>query len=31
MLAFGHYSGEIDGEMNTELSAGLLRMQADSS
>ncbi|WP_394811845.1 hypothetical protein [Mesorhizobium jarvisii] len=27
MLAFGYYSGEIDGEMNPELRAGLLRMQ----
>ncbi|QKC63418.1 hypothetical protein EFV37_14740 [Mesorhizobium loti] len=27
LLAFGYYSGEIDGEMNPELRAGLLRMQ----
>ncbi|MDX8465732.1 His-Xaa-Ser repeat protein HxsA [Mesorhizobium sp. VK23B] len=31
LLAFGYYSGEIDGEMNPELRAGLLRMQADYS
>ncbi|RUW68751.1 His-Xaa-Ser repeat protein HxsA [Mesorhizobium sp. M4B.F.Ca.ET.049.02.1.2] len=29
LLAFGYYSGEIDGEMNPELRAGLQRMQAD--
>ncbi|OBP68192.1 hypothetical protein [Mesorhizobium loti] len=27
LLAFGYYSEEIDGEMNPELRAGLLRMQ----
>ncbi|TIS92005.1 His-Xaa-Ser repeat protein HxsA [Mesorhizobium sp.] len=31
LLAFGYYSGEIDGEMNPGLRAGLLRMQADYS
>ncbi|MGX5830873.1 His-Xaa-Ser repeat protein HxsA [Mesorhizobium sp. 43Arga] len=31
LLAFGYYSGDIDGEMNPELRAGLLRMQADYS
>lgn len=31
LLAFGYYSGEIDGEMNPELRAALLRMQADYS
>ncbi|WP_224547807.1 cation:proton antiporter [Mesorhizobium sp. CA16] len=31
LLAFGYYSGEIDGEMNPELRAGLSRMRADYS
>ncbi|RUW53634.1 His-Xaa-Ser repeat protein HxsA [Mesorhizobium sp. M1A.F.Ca.ET.072.01.1.1] len=29
LLAFGYYTGEIDGEMNSELRAGLQRMQSD--
>ncbi|MGX5799629.1 His-Xaa-Ser repeat protein HxsA [Bradyrhizobium sp. Arg314] len=29
MLAFGYYSGEIDGQMNSELRSGLQRMQSD--
>ncbi|MDX8518178.1 His-Xaa-Ser repeat protein HxsA [Mesorhizobium dulcispinae] len=29
LLAFGYYSGEIDGEMNPEVRAGLQRMQTD--
>ena len=31
LLAFGYYSGEIDGDMNPELRVGLRRMQADYS